>query len=111
MSDTILATERRSTTGKAHARRIRRAGKIPAVIYGEVKEPISLEIDAHGFEMMYREGHSLVTLDIDGKDQQAIIREVQKHPVSSNILHVDFMGIKKGHKIEGSKVLVLGFTF
>jgi len=99
MSDTILATKKRSETGKAHARRIRRAGKIPAVIYGEIKEPISFEIDAHEFELMFREGHSLVTLNIDGKEQQAVIREVQRHPVNSNFLHIDFMSVKKGHKL------------
>jgi large subunit ribosomal protein L25 len=106
MSETILSAEKRVGTGKSYTSKIRRAGKLPAIIYGEIEAPISLEIDAHAFELMYREKHSLITLEIEGKKHQAIIREVQRHPVRGSFLHIDFMEVKKGHKLKMSVPLV-----
>jgi large subunit ribosomal protein L25 len=99
MKDSVLVAERRDNKGKADARRLRRAGKVPAIIYGEVDEPTSFTVDAHELDVFLRQGHSLISIKLDGKEQQAIIREIQRHPVQSNILHVDFLGLKKGHKI------------
>lgn len=99
MAETILDVEKREEKGKANVRRLRRTGKVPAIIYGEVEQPLSVSIDAHTFEMMMKESHSIINLKLQGKDQQVIVREIQYHPVRGNVLHVDFMGVKKGQKI------------
>ncbi len=99
MKDSVLVAEKRDTMGKAEARRIRRAGRVPAVIYGEVDAPKTMTVDAHDLDVFLRQGHSVLNIKLEGKEQQAIIREIQRHPVHSNILHVDFLGLKKGHKI------------
>lgn len=99
MDNSVLIAEKRDSKGSAEARRIRRAGKVPAVIYGEVDEPTTMTVDAHALDVFLRQGQSIINIKLDGKEQQAIIREIQRHPVYSTILHIDFLGIKKGHKI------------
>lgn len=99
MADTALKIEKRETSGKADARRLRRTGNIPAVIYGEDQETTSLLIDAHSFELMLKRHHTLVDLDLDGKTIQTIVRDIQRHPVTGNVMHVDFFTVKKGHKL------------
>ncbi len=99
MSESLLIAESREGKGKSIARRIRRAGRVPAVIYGEVKEPLNIAVDAHDLEMKLREKVSLFNLSLDGKEHPVIVRDIQYHPVKSNVLHVDFLQVKKGHKI------------
>ncbi len=99
MSESLLMAEAREGKGKSVARRIRRAGRVPAVIYGEVKQPLNIAVDAHDLEMKLREKVSLFNISLDGKEHPVIIRDIQFHPVKSNVLHVDFLQVKKGHKI------------
>ena len=99
MADTILIAEKREGRGKAEARRLRRQGKVPAILYGEGGDATALSIDAHELDVFLRQGHSLMNIKIGEKEQQSIIREIQRHPVNSNILHVDFFGLTSGHKI------------
>ncbi len=99
MSESLLIAEAREGKGKSVARRIRRAGRVPAVIYGEVKQPLNIAVDAHDLQMKLREKVSLFNISLDGKEHPVIIREIQFHPVKSNVLHVDFLQVKKGHKI------------
>ncbi|MBN2423444.1 MAG: 50S ribosomal protein L25 [Calditrichaceae bacterium] len=99
MTDSVLIAEKREKKGKAEARRLRRLGKVPVNLYGEGKDAISLAIDAHELDVFLRQGHSLINIKLGEKEQQSIIREIQRHPVNSNILHVDFLGLTSGHKI------------
>ncbi len=99
MAESSIVVEKRSEKGKAHVRRLRRSGKLPAVIYGEVEEPQPIQVDEHQFELYLKRGHSLITLKLNGNEQRAVVREVQRHPVTSKILHVDFMVVRQGHKI------------
>jgi large subunit ribosomal protein L25 len=98
--ESVLVAEKRDDLGKAAVRRLRRAGKVPVVIYGEDIEPKPLSIDSHDLEMLIRKDVSVITLKIDNKDQDAIIRDVQYHPVKGQIIHVDFLTLQKGHKVE-----------
>lgn len=99
MADSKLKIENRSESGKAAARRLRRTGKVPAVIYGEGQETTSLLLDAHDFEQMLKEQHTIVELELDGKLTRTIVRDIQRHPVTGNISHVDFFTVKAGHKL------------
>jgi len=99
MSESSIVVEKRTEKGKAHVRRLRRSGRLPGVIYGEVENPQPILMDEHQFEMFLKKGHSLITLKVNGSEQRAVVREIQRHPVSGKILHVDFMVVRKGHKI------------
>ncbi len=95
-----LSAEKREDTGKSAARKYRRQGKIPAILYGEDKAPVHVVIDEHDLVVGLRGHHSVINLEIDGKPHRAIVREVQYHPVTSKILHVDFLGIQGHDKIQ-----------
>jgi len=99
MSESSIVVEKRAEKGKANVRRLRKSGKLPGVIYGEVEEPQPIQMDEHQFELFLKKSHSLITLKLNGSEQRAVVREVQRHPVTSKILHVDFMVVRKGHKI------------
>jgi len=102
MVETILAAEKREDRGKAAARRLRRTGRIPATLYGEIKEPMALSVDAHQMEMLLRKNFSTIDLDFNGKKHQVILRDIQRHPVHDGLIHIDFMQVKKGRKINMS---------
>lgn len=99
MTGVKLDIEPRVDAGKANTKQLRRSGRVPAVVYGEGKEAKLLSLDAHSFEMMMKENHAIIELSFDGNKHQTIVREVQRHPVNGNILHVDFLEVKKGHKV------------
>ncbi len=100
MSELKLIAEAREESGKSVAGRLRRQGKVPGIFYGELKKPISLTLDEHDLTLGLRGHHSTVNLTINGKSYRCIVREVQIHPVSGRVLHVDFMGIKANQQVE-----------
>mgnify|MGYP006295246429 CR=1 FL=1 len=99
-----LKAELRETTGTGAARRMRRDGKIPAVVYGRDEETRPLTLDAHDFQVLVKE-HSLDTtlvdleIDGDGEPVQTLVVEVQAHPYKPEVLHVDFQQIHAGEKV------------
>jgi large subunit ribosomal protein L25 len=97
----------RTETGKGAMRRLRREGRIPAVVYGRGEETRPLSVDAHDFEMLTKH-HSLDTtiieLSIEGAGRKGgrfrtLIAEVQSHPYKPQILHVDFQQIHAGERV------------
>ncbi len=87
-----IAVDARVALGKQN-RRLRQAGKVPAVVYGKGKGSTAVEMDAKEFELLYRAAgrSSLVQLKIgDGRAESAIIKSVQRNPLTGNALHVDF---------------------
>ncbi|MEJ2503261.1 MAG: 50S ribosomal protein L25/general stress protein Ctc [Gemmatimonadota bacterium] len=113
----ILKAVVRSETGKGAARRMRREGLIPAVVYGRGEETRSLTLDAHEFEMLVKE-HSLdttlVELRIEGEKKKDKVRtlvvEVQSHPYRPEVLHVDFQQIHAGERVTVEVPIVLQGT-
>lgn len=97
----------RDEQGKSAARRMRREGRIPAVIYGHGEETRSLVLDAHEFEMLvkrYSLDTTLIELSIEGGKKKggkvkALVSEVQKHPYKPLVLHVDFQQIHAGERV------------
>jgi len=98
--ESVLVAAKREEIGKAAVRRLRRAGKVPVVIYGEDISPQPLSIDSHELEMLIRKDVSVISLNIEDNNQDAIIRDVQYHPVKGTIIHVDFLTLQKGHTVE-----------
>ena len=100
MSEKIKA-ETRTEFGKGAARRIRREDKVPAVIYGHGNEPIHVTLPGHDAMMALKHGgaNALLELEIDGKTQLALTKQVQVDPIKRHLEHVDFVAVKKGEKV------------
>jgi large subunit ribosomal protein L25 len=83
----------RDSSGKGPARRLRSAGLVPAVVYGAGKPAESISLDAHGFQQLMNKHESetlLLDLDVAGNTRRVLLKEIQHHPVTKRILHVDF---------------------
>ena len=109
-----LQARRRDETGKGVARRLRRAGRIPAIVYGKDMEPIPLSLDeqeaVHLFESI-PVANTVLQLDIGGETSlRTLVREIQTHPFRPDILHVDFMRLRQGVAVELTVPVVLSGT-
>ena len=100
MADKITAEER-TEFGKGAARRIRRADKIPAVLYTHGEKPVHLTLPGHDTMLALKHGgaNALLELDIDGTTRLGLTKQVQIDPISRIIEHVDFVVVKKGEKV------------
>lgn len=109
MSEELIQAEHRTEFGKGAARRIRRANKIPAVIYGHGNEPIHVTLPGHDTLMAIKHGgaNALLHIDVDGKVQLALTKQVQSDPIKGFIEHVDFVAVKKGEKVTVDVPVVL----
>lgn len=107
--DNKVVAEVRENFGKGFARRLRAAGKIPAVIYGHGTEPQHVALPGHQVSLILRKANALLTLDIAGTPELALVKDVQKDPVRQIIEHIDLLVVKKGEKIQVDvPVLVVG---
>ncbi|GAA4768034.1 50S ribosomal protein L25/general stress protein Ctc [Microbacterium gilvum] len=107
-----LAADVRTEFGKGFARRLRAAGKIPAVLYGHGTEPVHLALPGHETALIVRQANALLELDIEGKGALALVKDVQKDPVRQIIEHIDLLVVKKGEKITVDvPVTVVGESF
>ena len=97
-----LAAKGREGTGKGAARAIRREGRVPAVIYGAGKPPVSISLDGNTTTKLIYGGHFLTTvfeIDVDGSKVRAIPRDYQLDVVRDNPIHVDFLRLEAGSRI------------
>jgi len=97
-----LPAETRDRAGKGASRALRRDGRVPAVIYGEKKEPLSIHVEEKLLHKMLRTGHfmnSVVMVDVGGKPNRTLPKAVDFHPVSSRPIHVDFLRIGEHTKV------------
>ncbi|MGW5864779.1 50S ribosomal protein L25/general stress protein Ctc [Streptomyces sp. NPDC055239] len=100
MPEVKITAEVRSEFGKGAARRLRRADKLPAVVYGHGADPIHIALPHHGTLMALKTANVLINLDIDGKSQLVIPKAVQRDAVRTGILeHVDLLLVRKGEKV------------
>ena len=91
-----LPAEQRERAGKGASRELRRAGRVPAVIYGDKKEAVSIHVEEKLLTRMLSTGHfmnSVIMIDAGGKPHRTLPKDVQFHPVSSRPIHVDFLRI------------------
>ncbi len=91
----------RTETGKGASRRARRAGQVPAVLYGHGSDPQHLLLSGHDFAAVLRHSgtNAVLTLDIDGKEQLALTKALEIHPIRRNIQHADLLVVRKGEKV------------
>ena len=97
--DNKLVAEPRDVFGKGAARKIRAAGKIPAVIYGHGSDPQHVTLPGHEVALILRKANQVLDLDISGKSQLALVKDVQKDPVRQIIEHLDLIVVRKGEKV------------
>jgi large subunit ribosomal protein L25 len=91
-----LPAEARERAGKGASRALRREGRVPAVIYGEKKEPVSVHVEEKLLSKMLSSGHfmnSVIMVEVGGKPNRTLPKDVQFHPVTSRPIHVDFVRI------------------
>lgn len=97
--EATLNVEIRTSFGKGAARKIRAADKIPAVLYGHGTEPVHLTLPGHQTMLLTRKANAVLNLSIEGKDQLALVKDVQTDPVRRIIEHIDLVIVKKGEKV------------
>lgn len=97
--NTHLSAEVRTSFGKGAARKIRATNKIPAVIYGHGTEPRHVTLPGHETALLLRKKNVVLTLDIAGDEQLALVKDVQKDPVRQLIEHIDLVVVRKGEKV------------
>jgi large subunit ribosomal protein L25 len=102
MPEYKLAAENRSEAGKGAARRLRASGRVPAVLYGHGTKPQHLSVDARQFGQALRTDagvNVLISLEVGGDQHLALAKEIQRHPVRGNFIHVDFIQVRRGEKV------------
>ena len=103
MSDFILKASVRNDLGKGASRRLRRANQqVPAIIYGGEAAPESIAVDKTAFYKAIEDESffsSLITLEVEGKAQQVVVRDLQRHPYKPLVTHADFMRVDATHAI------------
>lgn len=111
-TDTKVVAELRENFGKGFARRLRAAGKIPAVIYGHGTDPVHVALPGHQISLLVRRANAVLELDVNGAEQLTLVKDVQKDPVHQVIEHIDLLVVRKGEKIQVDvPVVVVGESF
>jgi large subunit ribosomal protein L25 len=99
MDTTLPATPRSSERGKTATRKVRKAGSLPAVVYGGNGAAKSIQVDTRSLTELFRktnDRNTIVELQLEGETLPCIVREVQRHPLSRELVHVDFIRVTAG---------------
>ena len=110
MSDLLLSAETGRTEGSRPSRRLRREGKIPAVVYGLDADPITVSVAWPELRRCLTTDagiNALITLDIDGANHLSVVKDIQRHPTRRDVLHVDFLRVTEDQQIEVNVPVVL----
>ncbi len=113
MATANLSASARANSGKGVARSLRRDGRIPAVVYGHARESQALSLDAHELTRLLAHINAettVIELAVDGTSSRTLIREIQRHPLSRGVLHVDFQELVAGEKVTVKIPVVLTGT-
>jgi large subunit ribosomal protein L25 len=104
MQEIPISVERRPEIGKGFARRARMAGKIPAVIYGPEIDPIPVAVEERSFRasMKTSTSSSILNLNLEGKETKAVVRDLQRDPITNRVVHIDFHAISMNRPINVS---------
>ena len=101
MSEGNIAAEPRTEFGKGAARRIRRAAKVPAVLYGHGIDPIHVTLPGHDTMLALKHGgaNALLTITVDGKEQLTLPKQIQRDPIKGFLEHLDLVIVRRGEKV------------
>ena len=100
-ADSNITAEPRTEFGKGAARRIRRADKVPAVLYGHGTDPQHITLPGHDTMLALKHGgaNALLTISVDGKEQLALPKQIQRDPIKGFLEHLDLIIVRKGEKV------------
>ncbi len=108
MSDSKIAAVSRTEFGKGAARRTRRAGLVPAVLYGHGTDPVHLSLPGHEVLLALRVANAVLEISLDGgRSQLALAKQVQRDPIKGTIDHLDLVIVRKGEKVTVEVPLVV----
>jgi large subunit ribosomal protein L25 len=113
MATVSLSANSRDVKGKGAARTLRSQGQIPAVIYGHGRDPQSLALNARDLDKLLshiQAESTVIEVSVGGHTAKTLIREIQRHPIKRQILHVDFQALVAGEKVTVSIPIVLTGT-
>lgn len=99
MPEVHIAAQPRTEFGKGAARRIRMDKQVPAVLYGHGAPPRHLSLPGHQLMMALKTANVLLTLDLDGRSELALPKDVQRDPVKGHLEHVDLVVVRRGEKV------------
>lgn len=99
MANLTLQAQSRTEFGKGAARRIRRAHQIPAVMYGHGTAPVHITLPGHDTMLALKQANALLTIVLDGVNQLALAKDVQRDPIKPIIEHVDLVVVRQGEKV------------
>lgn len=103
MAEVKLKAQKRETTGKGSARKVRAEGRIPAILYGKDLESVAVEVDRREFVIALHTDagmNVLLDVEVDGTNTLALMRELQRDPVTGKLLHADFVKVDRMQKVE-----------
>jgi len=108
MSKVVLQAKNRQGQGSAESRRLRRSGRIPAVIYGRSGKSVSIDLDATDFQKGTKgiSESTIVKVDVDGKSYEAFVKDTQRNIIDGNILHIDFYEVESGVALRAKVSLI-----
>lgn len=99
MAEIKLSAEIRNEFGKGAARRIRRADKVPAVLYGHGTDPVHITLPGHELLLALKNANALLSIDVAAENHLAIPKQVQRDPLKGFIEHADLLLVKRGEKV------------
>ena len=102
-----LEVENRNSVGKKASKKIRRAGKIPSVLYYRGEKPVSLSIDKQLLHQAIKSDQRIYEVEIGSEPQYVMIKDAQYHPITDEIIHVDFMRVRRSEKMTISVPITL----
>jgi large subunit ribosomal protein L25 len=100
VSEVRIAAELRTEFGKGAARRVRRARKVPAVIYGHGTQPRHISLPGHELMLALKSSNVLLEIDIAGQRELTLPKSVQRHPVRGDLEHVDLVLVRRGERVK-----------
>ncbi len=108
MSESKIAAVSRTEFGKGAARRTRRAGLVPAVLYGHGTDPVHLSLPGHELLLALRVANAVLEISVDGdKSLLALAKQVQRNPIRGSIEHLDLVIVRKGEKVTVEVALIV----
>ena len=103
-----IFAERRHEFGKGTARKLRRDGKVPAVVYGRGRTPSHIAFDAHEIFLLVKgKANAVINVDVEGKPLYALVKDIQRHPLKRTIEHIDLLRVTEEDKVEVSVPVVM----
>jgi len=100
-TESNIKAEPRTEFGKGAARRIRRADKVPAVLYGHGTDPVHITMPGHDTMLALKHGgaNALLTITVEGTEQMALPKQIQRHPIKGFLEHLDLILVRRGEKV------------